>query len=660
MLHNGQIFGSYRIESLLGRGAMGVVYRGVGLCDDQPVAIKTVRSELLTGSERDAMLTRFRREADIGMRLRHPRIVRVRDYGEYEDILYLVMEFVTGQELGKLLESQPKLPLAMSLALILQLLNALAYAHNQGVIHRDIKPANILVRPDYTLILTDFGIAHVGGSELTQTGDLLGSPLYMAPEQLRGEPVDGRADLFAAGVVLYYLLTQRKPFTADTLAALMHRVLCEEPLPPSTINRALPATFDAVLRRALDKDRKARFSNALDFATALRQARIDAVESTIVMPADRLPKPAWPIAKASLERDEWLRLQQAWGGAALTPLAETILHDAPLPGRVLQNARGDWLDRVRLFAQLWEAGRRLGHEHAADMTRADLLQQLTGAFLDYAGTLNQLLFSEDNPQLLRISADFARLDLLRLALEELGADTEARRVQQAQILFASQVMGKVNSLIRQFIDRRGPLARFGVASLLVEVEELIVLADRLLEGSETAVAEAATPGGAVLAEFMDNAHRLSRILGQELLQQVQAELQRDGAAMTGSDLEQALFVGRLRQLGLLYRFATRMEDRERTEALRALATEMHRFLNRLTDRLLTGAANTEPPVINDQRWVRLSVIAELAEQFVWPELHQRILLAIRNQVLAVGSLDPIDKSPGLGNDSQVPLPDSKG
>ncbi|MBK8536690.1 MAG: hypothetical protein IPL59_17150 [Candidatus Competibacteraceae bacterium] len=235
------------------------------------------------------------------------------------------------------------------------------------------------------------------------------------------------------------------------------------------------------------------------------------------------------------------------------------------------------------------------------MTRADLLQQLTGAFLDYAGTLNQLLFSEDNPQLLRISADFARLDLLRLALEEPGADTEARRVQQARILFASQVMGKVNSLIRQFIDRRGPLARFGVASLLVEVEELIVLADRLLEGSETAVAEAATPGGAVLTEFMDNAHRLSRILGQELLQQVQAESQRDDAAMTGSDLEQALFVGRLRQLGLLYRFATRMEDRERTEALRALATEMHGFLNRLTDRLLTGAANTEPPVINDQR-----------------------------------------------------------
>lgn len=658
MLRNDQRFGSYHIESLLGRGAMGVVYRGVDVRDDEPVAIKTVRSELLTGVERDSILARFRREADIGMRLRHPRIVRVRDYGEQEGVLYLAMEFVTGQELGKLLEKQPKLPLAMSLALMLQVLNALAYAHNQGVIHRDIKPANILVRPDYTIILTDFGIAHVGGSELTQTGDLLGSPLYMAPEQLRGEPVDGRADLFAAGVVLYYLLTQRKPFAADTLAALMHRVLCEEPPPPSTVNRALPVAFDAVLRRALAKDRKARFGSALDFAAALRQARIDAVESTVVIPADWSPKPAWPTAEAGLERDEWRRLQQAWGGAALTTLAETILRDAPLPGRVLHDARGDWLERVCLFRRLWDAGRRLGNEHAADMTRAGLLQQLTGAFLDYAGTLNQLLFSEDNPQLLRISADFSRLDLLRLALEELGADIEARRVQQAQILFASQVMGKVNSLMRQFIDRRGPLARFGVASLLVEVEELIVLAERLLEGSETAVTEAAAPGGAILAEFMDNVHRLGRILGQELSQQAQAESQRDGAGRAGSDLGQALFVGRLRQLGLLYRFATRLEGRERTETLRALATEMHEFLNGLTDQLLPGAANTEPPALREQRWIRLSVIAELAEQFIWPELRQRILLAIRSQILSAGSLDPIDKPPGLGNDSRASLPDS--
>ncbi|MFO7640479.1 MAG: serine/threonine-protein kinase, partial [Candidatus Competibacteraceae bacterium] len=176
MLRAGQMLGAYRIEALLGRGAMGVVYRGVGGDPGEPVAIKTLRTELLVGPERRSILARFRQEADIGRRLRHPRIIRVRDYGEQDETLYLVMDLIPGQELGRLLEQRPELPLRMSLALLLQVLNALAYAHGQGVIHRDIKPANILVRQDYTLVLTDFGIAHIGGSELTQTGDLLGSP----------------------------------------------------------------------------------------------------------------------------------------------------------------------------------------------------------------------------------------------------------------------------------------------------------------------------------------------------------------------------------------------------------------------------------------------------------------------------------------------------
>jgi len=179
---------------------MGVVYQGTDTRDGTTVAIKTLRPELLVGSERAALLMRFQREAEIGARLRHPRIVQIRDYGDQDDVIFLAMEFVAGQELGKLLECQPELPLAMNLAILLQLLNALGYAHARGVIHRDVKPANILVRSDYTIALADFGIAHLGGSDLTHTGDLLGSPMYMAPEQLRGETVDGRADLFAAGV----------------------------------------------------------------------------------------------------------------------------------------------------------------------------------------------------------------------------------------------------------------------------------------------------------------------------------------------------------------------------------------------------------------------------------------------------------------------------
>lgn len=635
MLRNGQKIGSYRIESLLGRGAMGVVYRAVDVRDNEAVAIKTVRNELLVGSERKAMRERFRREADIGMRLRHPRIVRVRDYGEQDAILYLAMEFISGQELGNLLEQQPKLPLAMSLALMLQVLNALAYAHEQGVIHRDIKPANILVRPNYTIILMDFGIAHTSESDLTQTGDLLGSPLYMAPEQLRGEPLDGRADLFAAGVVLYVLLTQRKPFAADTLAALMHRVLHEEPPPPSVINHAVPAAFDAVLHRALAKDRADRFPSARDFAAALRQARMNSLERTVVLSANRSLKPAVSrTSRTNLESEEEQRLQRRYGDLSLTALAAAVLRDAPLPGRILQDARGDWLEQVRWFTRRWKIERCSDDRSAVDTARAGLLQAFTGAFLEYAGVLNPLLFSEDNPQLLKISADFARLDLLRLALEELDADAEAQRVQQAQILFAGQVMSKVNSLIRRFTECRGLLARFEVVSLLVEVEELIVLAERLLEGGELAGADSAPPGGAVLTEFMDNARRLGHILIEEMEQQLQAESEQSSSGEVNSAANQALFIGRLRQLGLLYRFAIRLESGEHADLLRMLAAETHQFLNCLAEQLLLASVNSkESSIAREQRWARLSVIADLAEQFVWPELHQHILIAVRSQIL---------------------------
>lgn len=643
MLRNGQTFGSYRIEAQLGRGAMGVVYHGVDTRNGEQVAIKTLRSELLTGPERNAVLMRFRREAQIGMRLRHPSIVRVIDYGEQDDVLYLAMEFVTGQELGKLLENASRLSLAMSLALMLQLLNALAYAHGKGVIHRDIKPANILVRADYTIALTDFGIAHVGGSELTQTGDLLGSPLYMAPEQLRGEPVDHRADLFSAGVVLYYLLAHRKPFDADSLAALMHRILYEDPPPLSTVNQGVPATFDPVLCQALAKDRQTRFTSALDFAAALRKARIDALETTVPKTKDQSPKPVRGASGSGIRQ----RLQRLYGHEPLANVAEVILRDAPLPGRVLQGARGDWLERVRLFAQRYSAERQTSDSRVAEMARNRLIQEFTGAFLDYAGTLNQRLFSEDNPQLLQISADFARLDLLRLALEEINADAEARRLEQTQILFANQVMSKVNSLIRQFLDRRDPMARFEVANLLIEMEELIVLAERLLESGETTVVvDVAVRGGSALAEFVSNAYRLGQILGQELHNQVQAEPQQDSGEEE-SEERQRLFSGRLRQLGLLYRFAARLESGEQTGVLRMLAAEMYGVLDTLTNQLLNtmrAMLDLQTSAVAEQCWIRLSAIAELAEQFVWPELHQRILLAIRSQIFPIRHPHPVDHS----------------
>ena len=683
MLRPGQTLGAYRIETILGRGAMGVVYRGIGIDDGEAVAIKTIRADLLVGSERDAILSRFRQEAEIGMRLHHPRIVRVRAWGEQDDMVYLAMDFVSGQELGRLVEQRPDLPPAMSLAMILQILNALAYIHQKGIIHRDLKPANILVRQDYAIALTDFGIAHCSGSELTQLGDLLGSPLYMAPEQLRGEALDHRADLFAVGVILYYLLTHRKPFIADSLAALMQQVLHSDPAPPSKLNPALSAGFDAVARRALAKDRRQRFATALEFATALRQARSPApVEATVMVPAgSRSPTPAATPTAAAINPDQLVgqiaalvrdcladratsaRLEQvaaglnAWFAAAdhrpverqhlqwlcagepLTALAARIQQQAPVPGRVLLEARGDWLELVRLFVLLHHGGQRLGDTQTGDRARSGLIQELTGAFLDYAGTLNRLLFSEDSPHLLQIAADFMRLDLLLLAMEELGAEAESRRVQQTQLLFVNQVMGKVNTLIRQFLTHRDPLARFGVAGLLVEIEELIVLAERLLEGSATATMEASGPGGAMVAECIGNIHDLSRLLGQELRQQAQEEsLQQLGAA--DGESNQALFLGRLRQLGLLYRFAVRLglEGDELTAPLREVVTGMHSFLHQLADRVLAIIDQIpelhEQPLMADRLWARLSLIAEIAEQFGWIELRGRILWSARSWTAA--------------------------
>ena len=687
MLRTGQILGSYRIEAMLGRGAMGVVYRGIGINDGQTVAIKTVRADLLAGTEREAILTRFRQEAYIGMRLRHPRIVRVHDYGEQDQILYLVMEWIAGEELGRLLERQPNLPLTMRLALLLQLLHALAYAHAQGVIHRDLKPANILVRKDYTIMLSDFGIAHIDGSELTQLGDLLGSPLYMAPEQLRGELLDPRADLFAVGVVLYVLLTRQKPFAAGSLATLMQRILHEEPSLPSTIDQRLSPVFDAIVQRALAKDRVQRFADAHEFAAALRQARTATLEATVVVPGRRLPKAIDPSAETTpdaaipptdldvltaqiesqmrdclaerttsrrleqiartlenwfalteraevFDSPEWRRLQDLCTGESLTALVARIQEDAPLPGRPSRAARGDWLELIRLFVQIHNAGRRLEAVHVADMARTRIIQQLTAAFLQYAQTLNPLLFRDDNPQLLQISADFMRLDVLQLALVELGANAEERYVQQMLLLFANQVMTKVNAMIRQFLNHHDPVAGFGVASLLVEIEELIVLAERLIEGNEAAAEETAGWGGTIVAEFVDHVDKLNQKIAQELILKVQSETH--SVTRDTEDREQSLFNGQLRQMGLLYRLATCLEARAPDATLRRLAADTHRFLNELTDHLLAIARtsiDSEQSQVREWPWTRLSIIAELAERFGWPELHQRVLLAIRERAV---------------------------
>ena len=264
-----RLVGRYRIDGLLGRGAMGVVYRATDTLIERTVALKTVRRDGDGEQERE-LVERFRKEAQAAGRLMHPNIVAVHDYGETGELAWIAMEYVDGTPLSNLLGERP-CSLSQALDWFGDLLAALDYAHANGVIHRDVKPANLLVTRAGRVKMSDFGIARIESSTLTQTGAMLGTPSYMSPEQFRGETVDARSDLFSAGVVLYQLLTGQRPFSG-TAATVMQQVLNHAPPPPSLLNPALPPALDAVALRALAKDARARHASARAFQQALAAA----------------------------------------------------------------------------------------------------------------------------------------------------------------------------------------------------------------------------------------------------------------------------------------------------------------------------------------------------------------------------------------------------
>ncbi len=263
--------GKYQIRSELGRGAMGVVYEGFDPLIARVVALKTIRSDQLAVDDAAGLVARFRNEAQAAGRLSHPNIVPIYEFGEDEGVWFIAMELVKGRELKEFFEAGERFSTADTVRVMTQILAALAYSHRQGVVHRDIKPANIFLLPDGTVKVADFGIAHIESSELTQLGTVLGTPNYMSPEQILGLPVDGRADLFAAGVILYQFLTGERPFTGSATTTVQ-KVLKEDPLPPSILNVQVLPAFDAVVRRALAKRPDDRFANADEFAVALRAA----------------------------------------------------------------------------------------------------------------------------------------------------------------------------------------------------------------------------------------------------------------------------------------------------------------------------------------------------------------------------------------------------
>ncbi len=265
--------GKYQISGVLGEGAMGVVYKGFDPDIGRVVALKTIRRALDDGSDAaDSITARFRNEARAAGRLQHPGIVAVYDFGQDEDVAFIAMEFVEGSNLSHYLGRKVRFTDEDILSVMTQLLDALEHAHEQGVWHRDIKPANLMMTRGGKLKVADFGIARIESAGLTLAGGLIGTPSYMAPEQFLGNPIDRRVDLYAAGVLLYQLLTGQQPFVGST-ERLMHKVLNETPRPPSTVEFGLsrPPGYDAIVAKALAKDPEDRFANAAAFRTALTQ-----------------------------------------------------------------------------------------------------------------------------------------------------------------------------------------------------------------------------------------------------------------------------------------------------------------------------------------------------------------------------------------------------
>jgi hypothetical protein len=304
--------GRYTITGELGRGAMGVVYRAVDPALDRPVAIKVIaaRSSVvpLSGEELEA---RFLREARVAARISHPGVVTVHDAGREGNSLYLVMELVDGESLSDQLARRrfPSAPEALEI--VAQVADALGAAHALGVVHRDVKPGNIMLTRTRRVKVADFGVAKAIGeqTDLTRTGTVIGSPAYMAPEQVRGEALDGRADLFSLGVVLYELLLRRKPFPADTVTTLIYQILHDDPLADPQISRALGEDAAAFLRRCLAKPVETRVPDAATFSAEARalaaRLPVSSIEITgptmkipVSPPGAVLPPPAPPVAVA--------------------------------------------------------------------------------------------------------------------------------------------------------------------------------------------------------------------------------------------------------------------------------------------------------------------------------------------------------------------------
>jgi serine/threonine protein kinase len=338
----GRQFGAYRIVAPLGEGGMAAVYKAYQANMDRYVALKILPSHFASDPQ---FVGRFEQEAKMVARLQHTNILPVFDFGHADGYTYIVMPFVETGTLAQLLGHGP-LPLPRICQVVSQVASALDYAHAKGVVHRDVKPSNVLLDQQGNCLLTDFGIAKMveGTSVYTQTGAIVGTPAYMSPEQIRGEKLDGRSDIYSLGIILYEMATGRTPFRAETPPAIFVKHLLDPLPPPHLYNTRLPEGVERVILKALSKDRESRFRTAGEMAAALNRAAASAGTSGAETPAGgrhaatevarppqppRPPRrfPAWGLpvigllALAGVLAILFAALRGNQNGGAVTPLA---------------------------------------------------------------------------------------------------------------------------------------------------------------------------------------------------------------------------------------------------------------------------------------------------------------------------------------------------
>ena len=297
-----QSIGQYTLGDELGRGAMGVVFRGFDPAIGRPVAIKLMHvNQFASSADQAEAKLRFAREASAAGRLSHPNIVVVYQFGEQDDLEYLVQELVEGESLEKVLSGGRVQDPKVVISLLGQIADALDYAHGEGIVHRDVKPANILVRADGKAKITDFGIARIASQAVTRTGFSMGTLAYMAPEQIMTAKVSGRADQFSLAVVAFQMLSGQKPFVAATDPALIFKIVSEEPPRLDALNRSFSPAVSDVLLRAMAKDPDRRFATCAEFVQELSAAltggapanrAAQTLTPTVVMPTASAKLPA--------------------------------------------------------------------------------------------------------------------------------------------------------------------------------------------------------------------------------------------------------------------------------------------------------------------------------------------------------------------------------